>query len=174
MGKSCHQNQDRAKSWKKQFSNSFLIEFWIEKSRHQNQDRAKSWKNQIPNTFLIEFWIEKSRRQNQDRAKKWKKHFFNTFLNWNLKKTWFWKWNLCRGTIKMLNTHQIVYIYIYIYIYETVQLEPPPTISVFSKINELCIKIQYTNIRAQIVYIYIYVYEIVQLEPPPPSAFFLK
>ena len=38
---------------------------------------------------------------------------------------------------------------IYIYIYETVQLEPPPTISVFSKINEICLKIQYT-------YIYIY------------------
>ena len=51
MEKSCHQNQDRAKSSKKQFFNTFLIEFWIEKSRHQNQDRAKSWKNQFFNTF---------------------------------------------------------------------------------------------------------------------------
>ena len=35
--------------------------------------------------------------------------------------------NLCRDTIKMLNTQQIVYVYLYIYIYETPQLEPPPT-----------------------------------------------
>ena len=185
MEKSCHQNQDRAKSWKKQFSNSFLIELWIEKSRHQNQDRPKSWKNQFSNTFLIEFWIEQSRHQNQDRAKSWKNQFSNIFLNWNLKKKW--KWNLCRGTIKMLNTHQIVYIY------ETVQLEPPPpsvffqnqwtmyknsiykymcpnriyiymrnrsvrtpplTISVFSKINELCRKF---NIHIK-KYIYIFIF----------------
>jgi len=34
------------------FKYSF-IEFWLEKSCHQNQDRAKSWKNQFLNTFFV-------------------------------------------------------------------------------------------------------------------------
>ena len=140
--------------------------------------------------FLIEFWIEKSHHQNQDRAKSWKNQFLKTFLYWNFLKKWIWKWNLCRGTIKMLNTHQIVYICIYIrnrtvrtpphhqrffqnqwtmyknsiykfmcpnriYIYirnRTVRTPPPPS-AFFSKINELCIKIQYTYIWS--IYIYI-------------------
>ena len=51
MEKNCHQNQDCAKSWKNQFLNTFLEEFWMETGCHQNQDRAKSWKNQFSNTF---------------------------------------------------------------------------------------------------------------------------
>ena len=125
MEKSCHQNQDRAKSWKNQFSN-FLIEFWIEKSRHQNQDRAKSWKNQLFNTFLIE-----TSKKNNFKVKLMPGHHQDAEYSPNR---------------------------IYIYIYETVQLEPPPPSAFFSKINELCIKIQYTNICVQIVYIYMYLY----------------
>ena len=40
--KSCRQNQDRAKSWKNQFLNTFTLEFWIETGCHQNQDRSKT------------------------------------------------------------------------------------------------------------------------------------
>ena len=105
---SCHQNQDRAKSWKNQFSNISWIEMWLEKSCQQNQDRTKSWKNQysfgcatishfemfvpsiyssleqkpeksILNTFWIKCWIEKSCRQNQERAKR--KSIFSYFFN---------------------------------------------------------------------------------------------
>ena len=105
--KSIHQNQDLAKSWKKQFFNTILIRIWIEKkaftktkilpkaakinfsilfwlmnrkSIHQNQDLAKSCKGQFFNTVLIRIWIEKSIRQNQDLAKSWKsifQYFFN-------------------------------------------------------------------------------------------------
>ena len=63
-----------------------FFQFWIEKSCHQNQDRAKSWKNQFLNTFLIQFWKEKSCHQKQDRAKSWKNQFLNTCLNWILKR----------------------------------------------------------------------------------------
>ena len=69
-----------AKSWKKQFFNTFLIRIWIEKSIRQNQDLAKSCKNHFFNTFLIRIWIEKSIGPNQDLAKSCKNQFVNTFL----------------------------------------------------------------------------------------------
>ena len=94
------------------FFNTFQIKFWIEKSCHQNQDVPKAGKINFLILFLIEFWKEKSHHQNQDRAKSRKNQFLKTFLYWNFLKKIIWKWNLCRGTIKMLNTHQIVYIYI--------------------------------------------------------------
>ena len=40
------------------FLNIFYIEFWIETSCHQNQDRAKSWKINFRILLKIEFCIE--------------------------------------------------------------------------------------------------------------------
>ena len=72
------------------------------------------------------------------------------------------------------DTHQILYIYIY----ETVQLEPPPPSTFFSKINEIFISINLCRGTIKMLnthqILYIYIYETVQLEPPPPSTFFPK
>jgi len=75
------------KTIENQFFNYFLIEILIGKSNHQNQNIAKSWKNQF-NYFWISILQEKNNHQNQDIAKSWKFSCFNYFLNknFNLKK----------------------------------------------------------------------------------------
>ena len=81
-----------------------------------------------------------------------------------------------RGTIKMLNTHQILYIYTYIYIYiRNRTVRTPPTINVFSK-NEIFISINLCRgtIKMLNTHQILYIYETAQLEPPPPSTFFPK
>ena len=62
MKKNNHQNQDIAKSWKKQFFNYFLIRISMRKSNHQNQDIAKSWKKTLFQLifFKLEFQLEKA------------------------------------------------------------------------------------------------------------------
>ena len=58
---------------------TFLIKIWITKNNHQNQDIAKSWKKQFFNYFLIRRLIRKSNHQNQDIATSWKNNFSITF-----------------------------------------------------------------------------------------------
>ena len=79
--------------------------------------------------------------------------------------------NLCRGTIKMLNTHQILYIYI-----RNRTVRTPPTINVFSKINEIfvCINLCRGTIKMLNTHQILYIYETAQLEPPPTINVFSK
>ena len=83
LEKSCHQNEDRAKSWKNQFLNTFLVvpPFHILRCLcHLCSSLEQKPETSILNTFLIKCWIEKSCRQNQDRAKRWRNQFLSTFL----------------------------------------------------------------------------------------------
>ena len=85
LEKSCHHNQDPAKSWKNQFLNTFWVgpPFHILRCLcHLCSSLEQKPEKSILNTFLIKCWIEKSCRQNQDRAKRWGNQFLSIFWNW--------------------------------------------------------------------------------------------
>ena len=66
------------------FSITFQLEYWIGKSNHQNQDNAKSSKKQFFNCSSIIIWISKKQPPKPRYCQKLEKTIFQLVINWNI------------------------------------------------------------------------------------------
>ena len=108
-----------------QFSNSFLIEFWLEKNCYQKEDGAKSWKKQFLNTFFSCATISHFEMFVPSIYSSWEQKPEKSILNTFLIKCWIEK--SCRQKLRSCQKQKINFWIFFKWILSRRKLSPKPT-----------------------------------------------